>query len=236
MTELEFVSIVIPAYNEEQRIQKTLESYHSFFSAKKIGFELVVVSNNCSDKTAAVAEAFAKKKGSCHVFNIPRRVGKGGAVKKGFAIAKKGIVAFVDADNSTPPQEFWKILAGLSRADISIGSRALPKSKILNQLAYRKLLGIGFNWLVNLLFGLGIRDTQCGAKVFSKKAAPIMKTVQSSFFEFDVELLWRAKKKGFSIQEVPIVWTNAPDSKVNFWSVPSMFWGILKIRFTAKGV
>jgi glycosyltransferase involved in cell wall biosynthesis len=228
---MDFVSIVIPAYNEEKRIKGTLEAYHSFFSKKKIGFELVVVANNCRDRTVSVVKAFAQRRGACRLLDVPHRIGKGGAVKKGFAAAKKGIVGFVDADNATPPEESWKILCALSEADVAIGSRALPESVILKQPSYRKVLGIGFNLLVNLLFGLGLADTQCGAKFFSKRAAPVMQSVECNFFEFDVELLWRAKKKGFKIKEVPIVWTDSPNGSVHLNSVPKMFWGILKLRF-----
>lgn len=227
---MDFVSIVIPAYNEEKRIKGTLEAYHSFFLKKKIGFELVVVANNCKDRTASIVKEFAQKRGACRLLDVPRRIGKGGAVKLGFAAAKKGIVGFVDADNSTPPAESWKILRGLLEADVAVGSRALPDSVILKQPNYRKVLGIGFNLLVNFLFDLGLADTQCGAKFFSRRAAPVMQSVECNFFEFDVELLWRAKKKGFKIKEVPIVWTDSPNSSVHWDSVPKMFWGILQLR------
>jgi glycosyltransferase involved in cell wall biosynthesis len=231
---LESVSIVIPAYNEEKRIARTLDSYHSFFSKKKADFEIIVVANNCSDKTGAVVKSFSKRKKNVRLLDIPKKIGKGGAVKKGFSIASKQVVAFVDADNSTPPKEFLKILNGLSKADIAIGSRALSGSKILKQPEYRKFLGRSFNFLVNFLFGLPLNDTQCGAKVFSKKTVSIMQSVESDFFEFDVELLWRAQKKGFTILEVPIVWTDAEESKVGFMIVPSMFLGLLRIRFLLK--
>lgn len=231
---MESVSIVIPAYNEEKRIAKTLDAYYSFFSKKKADFEIIVVANNCSDQTGAVVNAFSEGKKNVRLLGIPRKIGKGGAVKKGFAIAGKQVVSFVDADNSTPPQEFLKILNGLSKADIAIGSRALSDSKILNQPEYRKFLGRSFNFLVNFLFGLPLNDTQCGAKVFSKKTVSLMQSVESGFFEFDVELLWRAKKKGFSILEVPIVWTDAAESKVGFMTIPGMFLGLLKIRFLLK--
>ncbi|MFH0955531.1 MAG: dolichyl-phosphate beta-glucosyltransferase [Candidatus Micrarchaeota archaeon] len=231
---MESFSIIIPAYNEEKRIAQTLDSYYSFFSKKKSDFEIIVVANNCSDNTAGVVNSFSKGKKNVRLLDVPRKIGKGGAVKRGFALAAKPVVAFVDADNSTPPQEFLKILSGLSKADIAIGSRALSGSKILNQPEYRKFLGRSFNFLVNFLFGLPLNDTQCGAKVFSKKTVPIMQSVESGFFEFDVELLWRAKKKGFTILEVPIVWTDAAESKIGFMTVPSMFLGLLRIRFLLK--
>ncbi|MBU0636239.1 glycosyltransferase family 2 protein [Candidatus Micrarchaeota archaeon] len=226
------ISIVIPAYNEEKRIQKTMEEYYSFFLQKKIPFELIVVANNCSDNTVSRVKKFSKKHSNCKLLNIPYRVGKGGAVKQGFRKACKDIVGFTDADNATPPEEFFKVLQGLSEADVAIGSRALSDSTIKNQPFYRRFLGIGFNRLVNLLFGLNLLDTQCGAKVFSARAAPVMQSVRSNFFEFDVELLWHVKKKGFSIKEVAVVWTDSPESKVNFWSIPKMFIGLLKIRFS----
>lgn len=225
------ISIVIPAYNEEKRIRKTLKAYWYFFSSAKTDFEIIVVANNCSDATGKVVQEFSNGKKNVRLLDIPKKIGKGGAVKAGFKIAQNETVGFTDADNSTSPEEFFKVLAGLSAADVVIGSRAQPKSKIVGQPEYRKFLGRSFNLLVNVLFGLGLSDTQCGAKVFSKKAVSLMQSVESGFFEFDVELLWRAKVRGFEILEVPIVWTDAAESKVNFWSIPSMFWGLIRIRF-----
>lgn len=228
------ISIVIPAYNEEKRIRNVLVDYYSFFSEKKADFELIVVANNCSDSTSEVVIRFSKTHPKCRLLDIKRKIGKGGAVKAGFGIAQKNVVCFVDADDSTPAIEFWKILQALPLSGLAIGSRALSDSRIIGQPEYRKFLGRSFNFLVNLLFGLGLHDTQCGAKIFSKKTIRIMQAVESNFFEFDVELLWRAKKKGYPVVEVPITWTDATESKVNFWSIPNMFIGLMRIRFFLK--
>lgn len=224
------ISIVIPAYNEEKRIQKTLDAYWSFFSKKKVDFEIIVVANNCSDQTAQIVLSFSMDKKNVRLLDIPRKIGKGGAVKAGFKLAQKSLIGFTDADNATPPREFFKVYSAASQADIAIGSRAVVGSVVIGQPVFRRFLGAGFRFLVNSLFGLNVRDTQCGAKVFSASAAKVVPTVQSHFFEFDVEVLWRAKQKGFSILEVPITWTDSPQSTVGFDAVPKMFIGLLRMR------
>ena len=227
------LSLVIPAYNEEKRLAGVLQSYHDYLSRNFSRFELIVVPNNCSDSTPKIASDFAKKHRNTIVINIPRYVGKGGAVIRGFRQARLPFVGFTDADTSVTPREFGKVFSGIGGYDCAIGSRALPESVIpVKQPLPRHFMGICFRILVNLLFGLGINDTQCGAKVFRaealKKVLPELKLTR---WEFDVELLWKLKRNGAKINEVPIRWVDDKASRMKFSEPFDMFLGILKLRF-----
>ncbi|MFA4907989.1 MAG: dolichyl-phosphate beta-glucosyltransferase [archaeon] len=230
------LSLVIPAYNEEKRLAGVLQSYHDYLSKNFSAFELIVVPNNCSDSTPKIALDFAKKHRNTKVINIPHYVGKGGAVIRGFKAANLPFVGFTDADTSVTPKEFGKIFSGIEGYDCAIGSRALPESVIpVKQPMSRIFFGLGFRLLVNILFGLGIKDTQCGAKVFRAGALKkVISELKLSRWEFDVELLWKLKRNGAGIKEVPIAWVDDKNSKLNFRDVLDMFFGILKLRFLYK--
>ncbi|MFH1257085.1 MAG: dolichyl-phosphate beta-glucosyltransferase [Candidatus Diapherotrites archaeon] len=231
----ESISLVIPAYNEEKRIYSVLKNYVSFLEKEFSDYELIVACNNCSDETPEIVKSFAEKNKKVKALNFPFFTGKGGAVKKGFEVASKELIGFVDADESTSPKEFRKIVSALleKNAGAAIGSRALPESVLSQrQPFFRQFVGKSFGAIVNLLFGLGVRDTQCGAKLFRKKALKqILPQLKLDGWEFDVEILWRLKKSGFSIAEVPIEWRNDPNSKIKPWSALEMFLGLLRLRF-----
>ncbi len=228
------LSIIIPAYNEENRVLPTIESYHSFFSRKFKDFELIVVCNNCSDSTPKKAEQVSRRLKNLRCLNFPFYTGKGGAVYRGFDAASGEMLGFTDADNSIPPEEFEKIVKALSEgnADAAIGSRALRNSVIeKRQPPHRVFSAKAFSLLVNLMFSLGIPDTQCGAKAFKKTAVKKIKnSLKSTGWEFDVELLWKLKKNGFKIRQVPVKWTDSEETKFSFSAVPGMFFSLLKIR------
>ncbi len=226
------ISIIIPAYNEEKRISSTLNSYLEFLSPKKIKYEIIVVANNCSDKTVEIAKKFQKKNKNVKVMDLPYYTGKGGAVIEGFKKAKNEIICFADADNSTKPSQILMLATMIGKYDAVIGSRAMPDSKIINpQPMFRVFLGKCFSILTNTLFGFGIIDTQCGAKAFSKKAVNlILQHKISKGFEFDVQILWIMKKAGLQMIEKGIEWENNPDSKVGFLDPLKMFFSIIKLR------
>ena len=227
-------SIVIPAYNEEKNILNTLETYYRFFKKTAKKFEIIVVCDGCYDQTPNIVKEFKKDKPEIKLLLFNKRLGKGGGIIEGFKFAKGDIVGFTDADSSTSAEEFGKIIKELDYYDCAIGSRGLKESKFLKeQPIKRRVLGWFFRQYVNCLFGLGIKDTQCGAKIFKKSAIKdILSDMKITGFAFDVEILYRFKKMGYKIKEVGIKWTNQIDSKVKFRHIFEMFWSLLKLRFS----
>lgn len=228
------LSIIIPAYNEEKRIIPQINSYYKFFNKKlKNNFEIIVVPNNCKDKTQEVVKKFANKKKNIIVFNIPHYSGKGGAVIQGFKLAKGDLVGFVDADESIIPIEFNKLLENINGYEGIIASRQIKGAIISPKRAFRKELGsFLFNRFTNLLFNLGFKDTQCGAKLFKKNVSNmIIKELTQKDWMFDVDLLYLCKKHRFKIKEYPIFWKDSEGSKLNFKSEIKSIINLLKYRF-----
>ncbi|MDO9550207.1 MAG: glycosyltransferase, partial [Methanoregula sp.] len=167
----------------------------------------------------------------CLVFD--HRLGKGGGVIEGLKAARAPFVGYFDADGSTSIDEMQRLFTHLSDADGAIGSRWVPGSTLrVRQGFLRRMESRAFNLLIRLLFGLTYNDTQCGAKVFSKSAIEsILPHMKSRGFEFDVELLWRMKRAGYRVTEVPIVWQNTGDSRVQKRDMIRMLRGLFAIRF-----
>jgi glycosyltransferase involved in cell wall biosynthesis len=202
------ISIIVPAYNEEKRIRGMLELYAGYFFNKYRDCEFIVVADG-SDRTSAIIKEM---------------------------IARGDILAFVDADDSVSPYDLERVIATLDSVDCAIGSRRAPGAMIIrHQPLKREAISRAFNLMINLMFNLGIRDTQCGAKAFKKKAIDlVLPEIQSNGFEFDVELLWRIKKHGFSIVEVPIEWKHSENSRFSLKHAPEMFTNLLRIRCEQK--
>ena len=215
------VSIIIPAYNEEQRLPLTLGATADYFAARGEEFEILVVDDGSRDGTAAVVSQF----GAAHP-DIPIQCleyggnrGKGYAVRHGMLRAQGSIRLFCDADLATPPEEYAVVTRAMraSGAAIGIGSRPLRSSHLMvHQPWYREALGRGFNKAVRLLAVPGISDTQCGFKVFTAEAAhEVFSRCRLDGFAFDSESLFIAKKLGFQVAEVPIRWSHKAGSKVS---------------------
>ncbi len=229
------ISLIIPAYNEEKRITKTAKAYYAYLQKNFPDFELIIVCNNCSDNTPEIVQRLSKKLEKLKYLNFSYYTGKGGAVVEGFKKAHYELVGFVDADNSTTPEEFDKLVRAIEKdgVDCAFGSRALRESVlIIKQPFHRRLSGRMFSIIVRLLFGLGVKDTQCGAKLFKKYAIKkILPELRIKGFAFDVEILWKLKKHGFTYKEIPIAWKNDFESKVGFSAPLKMFRELIKIRF-----
>ncbi|MBI4154697.1 glycosyltransferase [Candidatus Woesearchaeota archaeon] len=227
------ISIIIPAYNEENVIESTVKSYLDFFKKKKTDFEILIIPNNCSDKTPEIAENLSKKFNEIKTKNIPYKVGKGGAVLEGFKLAKKDLLCYVDADNSTKPEMIWKMLNEMKDYDCVMGSRWLKDSKILTkQPLSRRIVSRGFNLLVRLILNLDFTDTQNGGKIFKKETInEIINEIDDSSWAFDVGLLYLIKKNKGKIKEIPIEWTDSGKSSLKMHkAIPQMFMKILKLR------
>jgi glycosyltransferase involved in cell wall biosynthesis len=234
------LSIVIPAYNEEKRILRTLEHYVDYFKDQDV--EFVIVPNGCRDNTVAIVESFIKHAhGKIRMSIITEAIGKGGAVKHGFALAAGDYIGFVDADNATEPAEYAKVFEKLKQGsfDGAIASRWKQGSQMIGRNLIRKIVSFGFIILVKLIFWMPYFDTQCGAKIFKKNVVhSILPKLTVSNMAFDVDMLWQAKKRKFKIIEVPTTWFNKSNSATlgsPFGTVKNackMFFTLLKIRFS----
>ncbi len=233
------VSIIIPAYNEEKRISKTLEFYGNYFFTlkknKKLDYEIIVVINNTTDNTENIVKKYIKKYKEIKYLNF-RRGGKGFAVMEGFRDAlkrKNDLIGFVDADMATPPEEYAKLVFSVKNFDGTIADRYLKGSQVFPTITFRRLIvGRMFNFLIRSILFLPYRDTQCGAKVFKRKT--IEKTLPRltmSKWAFDVELLFNMKMLGFIIISFPTKWYDREYSKINFLKAsPWMALAIVRLR------
>lgn len=212
------ISLIIPSYNEQSRIAPTLRNAAEYLSANYPEFELIVVDDGSSDQTKAVVLELAKEIPQLRLLALNNNRGKGYAVKFGVLNSRGLLVGFADADGSTPIEELKRLSQALANgAEIAIGSRALKSNDTqVEALWYRRLLGRLFNLVINLVVVPGIADTQCGFKLFTRRAADFVFSRQSSErFSFDVEILHIAQRAAIGIAEVPVNWHNVPGSKVN---------------------
>jgi|YNPBryunderm2012_1023409.scaffolds.fasta_scaffold00025_16 dolichyl-phosphate beta-glucosyltransferase len=228
------LSVVVPAFNEEKRLGLTLRKIMDYLDSRSIQAEIIVVDDGSSDRTAEKAREVLSNWPEFKVLKLSENRGKGAAVKEGMLAASGHLILFTDADLSTPIEELEKMLP-LTREgyEVVIASRALPGAEIKRKQSWlRRNMGKTFNFLVQLLLIKGIKDTQCGFKLFRQEAArKIFSQLQCQGFAFDVEVLWRARKFGYKIAQVPVVWVNSPESKVRlFRSSIRMFLDLLKIR------
>jgi dolichyl-phosphate beta-glucosyltransferase len=207
------VSIVVPAYNEESRIVGFLEDLVNFMK-KRGGYEIVVVNDGSTDNTLKVLEKFKR---GIKIVSYKKNKGKGGAVREGVAAAKGEKIIFMDADGATSPEEIPGMLRALDDYDLATGTRVSKDSRVLKtQPFHRVLLSKFFNKIVNMLFHLDVKDNLCGFKGFRKDVGKeLASEMISNGWEFDVEILARAKKGGYRIMQIPITWHDVGDSKLS---------------------
>lgn len=212
-----YLSIVIPAYNEEKRIHKILDSIIRYKKSCKFEVETVIAIDASPDDTLAVAESYRDKISNLVILDGKINRGKGGAVQEGFAVAKGKYVIFADADNATPIEQVDKLLSYVDKYDVVIGSRYCKGGKLaIPQSFVRRAGGRALNMLIQLLAVPGIRDTQCGFKLFEAKAArEIFRRLTVFNFSFDIELLAISMYLGYKVKEVGIVWYDDPHSTVS---------------------
>jgi len=204
------LSVIIPARNEARRIEATLAAYAREFATDA---EIIVVVNGSTDATFDVVSAMARSLPHVVVLDIPERIGKGGAVRAGLAIARGTWVGFVDADMATAPEEYRRILDAARTADAAIGSRWTPGAHVLGRTLPRAIVGGIFLALVRVLFDLRFADTQCGAKIFHRRFLPgYLAASHVNDLAFDVEMLLLLQRAGARIVEVPTVWVSQPGS------------------------
>jgi glycosyltransferase involved in cell wall biosynthesis len=228
-------SIVIPAYNESQRVAATLEKVLTYAAAQSWNVELIVVDDGSQDDTASVVSKFAIRDERVRLVRNPGNRGKGYSVRNGMMQAQGQILLFTDADLSSPIEEAPKLLAALAGgADVAIGSRWLRSElQTERQPFYRQLFGRLFNLALHLVLGLKFKDTQCGFKAFSSRAANMLFSRQKiERWGFDPELLFLSKKLGLEVREVPVSWGHDERSKMSYFrDGMRMGWEMLKIRW-----
>jgi dolichyl-phosphate beta-glucosyltransferase len=225
-----YISLIIPAYNEELRLGNTLKLTISYLNSIPHPYEIIVSDDGSKDKTTEVAKQFQ----DVRVVGDGVNYGKGAAVRRGMLEAKGDIRVFSDADLSTPIYEIEKVLTQLNAGfDICIGSRAIDDNLIRkHQPFYREFMGKTFNKLVQIFALKGISDTQCGFKGFTEKAAEdVFSRSQINGFGFDVEILYLARKLGYEIKEIGVEWYNDERTTVHpIKDSIQMFKEIIKVR------
>jgi glycosyltransferase involved in cell wall biosynthesis len=229
--------ILIPAYNEEARIEPVLRDYAAFFGKNYSGrFQIVVILNGCTDDTLGVVQKVAVNFPVVRALEFKEPIGKGGALIEGLKLAALGdFIAYADADGATPPSSLLDLTRHIGEADCVIGSRWLRGSVLhQEQTTLRKFFSRCFHLIVEVLFLMRIKDTQCPCKLMRRAAVEkIHSTLCITDLAFDVNLLVSLKRAGFKILEVPIEWTDIAGSKVTaslFRSSLTMFLSALRVR------
>jgi dolichyl-phosphate beta-glucosyltransferase len=213
------ISIIIPAFNEERRLPKTLDRIHAYLSARGLRGEIIVVDDGSSDGTPALVENAQRIYPELRLIANGQNRGKGFSVRHGMLEARGEFALFTDADLSAPIEEADRLLAAIRERgyDGAIGSRALDRKLIeVHQSPVREFAGIVFNRIVRMLTSTDFADTQCGFKAFRmSRARPIFERQRVEGFGFDPEILFLAQRYGLRIAEVPVRWAHDPATKVH---------------------
>ncbi|PIS42879.1 MAG: hypothetical protein COT24_01205 [Candidatus Kerfeldbacteria bacterium CG08_land_8_20_14_0_20_40_16] len=224
------ISLVIPVYNEEKRIRKSLAEILPYLNHTLPDYEIIFVDDGSTDQTLPILEQYQNE--HFQIIKNDRNYGKGYSVKQGMLKARFTVVLFSDADFSTPIEDLEKLLPYLKEYDIVIGSRGMKESQVsVHQPFYKEWLGKLGNKFIQLLIVPGIKDTQCGFKMFKKETLIIFRKQTIERWGFDFEILMLAKRMGFKIKEVPVKWRNDFRSKVRFFDYLKTLGELLKIKW-----
>lgn len=228
------LSLVIPAYNEENRIGRTLDDYGSYF-LNKLGddHEILVVLNGCRDGTLDVVKEYSKRYSTVRYVDIKEGIGKGGALIEGFKIVDGDYIGFVDADGATKAEAYYNLYEQIKDYDGIIASRWIKGAKVrVKQTLGRRIASRSFNVLVRMLFGINIVDTQCGSKLFKREALKkVVNELGTTRWAFDIDLLYLLKRNGFKLTEVPTEWDDQAESQLKMHRViPEMLLALVRLR------
>ena len=229
-----YLSIIVPAYNEAERIPKTLLEMDKQLESASYSYEIVVVNDGSKDNTGEVVKNMKKVVRNLKLIDFTQNIGKGGAVRQGMLLSAGKIRLFTDADNSTSIDQFEKMMPFFKEGyEVVIGSRAVKGAKLDPPEPFHKqIAGKLGNLFIQLVVLPGIWDTQCGFKAFTEEAAQkIFKLSAIPGWGFDVEVLALAKKMGYRIKEVPVHWVNDARSHVNFSAYLHVLWETVTIRW-----
>jgi dolichyl-phosphate beta-glucosyltransferase len=232
------LSIVIPAFNEQDRIVPTIGSFAAHLASRDLAWELIVSDDGSGDATRSLIRLLDHA--NVRVVEAPCNAGKGAAVRRGVAAAGGRLVLFADADCSTPATELDLLIDAIDRgADVAVGSRAAPGAQVAHRSRLRRMLTSGLRTIVRFGLGVPVEDTQCGFKLFTATAAHRLFAAQTvDGFSFDLELLFLAARFGMRVVEVPVRWYDAPGSKVDARrEIVRFLQSLLRIRINAlRGV
>lgn len=228
---LDGLSVVIPAWNEEDRLRATLDRYLPALEVRDRPFEIIVVTDGSRDRTAMVAREYSAR--GVRVLEFPAKLGKGGAIAAGLREARYELVGYLDADGPIAPSEIYRLVDALRDADCVVASRWIRGSVVGRQEPWFNLLaGRVWNFLARSLLFLPVHDTQCGAK-FLRRAVmtSALKAVALTNRAFDVDLLYHVRKDGHSVQEVPVTWNHDSATRMPIGrAIPVMFLSIVGVR------
>ncbi len=230
-----YLSVVVPAFNEERRLPGTLPRIVAYFEKAGLDAEVLVVDDGSSDSTARIASEFLRGHRG-RLLRNPENRGKGFSVRRGVLESAGRWVLLTDADLSAPVEEHAK-LADAVRGhdlDVAIGSRALDESRVeVRQNFVRQFMGKSFNRIIRVMTGLRFRDTQCGFKLLDReRTKPLFDRMVVDRFAFDVEFLFLCDRFGLKVREVPVVWRNSPVSRVSLVGDPvNMFFDVARVRW-----
>ncbi len=234
-----FLSLILPAHNEAERLPKSLEQVRDFVQQQPYEIEVLLIENASRDDTARIAEKFQEGFPQLKLIRLEQG-GKGNAIRTGMQIARGEYRFMADVDFSMPVSQISHFLPpSLPQPQVAIASREKPGSERIGEPYYRHVIGRIFNFLVRLLVLPGLRDTQCGFKCFSAEAAEqIFPKLTLEGWSFDVEVLTIARELGFAVVEVPVTWTYQPGSRMSIFKDSwRMFRDLLLIRSNKrKGV
>jgi glycosyltransferase involved in cell wall biosynthesis len=215
------ICIIIPAYNEQERITNTLQHYYDFFSQSKQDVTLLVVANNCHDDTVQIVKNLQKEMPNLQLIDTPLG-GKGRAIKIGYQAALKDpanydLIGFVDADMATKPEHFYDLIKVAKQHDGAIASRYIKGANVYpNRPLWRKIGGKFYNWILRNRFRISYKDTQCGAKIFNRSTVQsIADHMTETGWAFDLELLYLCKLFEKDIVEVATTWSDQPGSHLS---------------------
>jgi len=236
--DLRVLSVIVPAYNEEQRLPATLVRMREYLDGREEPYELFVVDDGSSDSTLTTARTIAGDWPQMHVLTLAENTGKGAAVRLGMLAANGEHRIFSDADLSTPIEEMERLRERLhGQCAVAIASRALPGSQIdVHQPGRREVMGRTYNRMLQVAALKGLHDTQCGFKAFTAEAAiACFEPLRTLRFGFDAEVLLRARRLGWTVAEVPVRWEHKEDSRVSAVrdSVGTLY-DLLRLRFIVR--
>jgi dolichol-phosphate mannosyltransferase len=224
------LSLVIPAWNEEDRLPRTLDRYLPVLEESARPFEVIVVSDG-GDRTAEVARRYLGR--GVRVLESSTKLGKGGAVLAGMRQARYDFVGYLDADGPIPPHELLRMVHHLSECDAVVASRWVRGARVLRQEPlFNRFAGRLWNILTRSLLFLNLKDTQCGAKFFRRSVIlPALRAIALTNRAFDVDLLYHLNKGGHSVREVPVTWSHDPDTRMPIaGAIPLMFVSLIGVR------
>ena len=225
------LSIVIPAWNEEDRLKSTLDRYLRFLETRNEPFEVLVVSDGAEDRTAELARSYSHR--GVRVLEFQSKLGKGGAILAGMREANFEYVGYLDADGPIPPSELLSMVDSLSEVDCVVASRWIRGSNVVRaEPLFNRVAGRLWNILVRSLLLLPLKDTQCGAKFFRRSVLiPTMRAVSLTNRAFDVDFLYHIRRDGRSIREMPVTWEHNPSTRMPIGkAIPIMFLSLVGLR------